>query len=146
MVWFQALLLNPEGKEAAALSKRLMLSRVEQNIVSQSAKAYPALLKELSEDDLTASQMYRLLCPLRPEVQCFLMASAQPPLRKKLASYFIKIQKSVPWVRGKDLQSLGIPPGFRYSFILLEALNGQLDDKFKNRQQALEWVKKTFVS
>ena len=146
MVWFQALLLNPGEKEAASLSKRLMLSRVEQNIVSQSAKAYPALLKELSGKDLAASQMYRLLCPLRPEVQCFLMAAALPSLRQKLASYFIKIQKSVPWVRGKDLQTMGIPPGFRYSFILLEALNGQLDGKFKNRPQALEWVKKTFVS
>src|SRR5207247_950683 len=124
MVWFQALLLSPGEREAAALSKRLMLSRTEQKIVFQAAKAYPALLKELAGEGLAASRMYRLLCPLRHEVQCFLMAAASPPLRKKLAAYFLKIQKAVPWVRGRDLQSMGIPPGFRYSFILLEALNG----------------------
>ncbi len=147
MVWFQALLLGPSEKEAESLSKRLMLSRVEQKIVVQSAKSYPAFYKELKKTDLTVSRIHRVLCSLRPEVQCFLMAAAPTPsLRQKLAGYFLKIQKSVPWIRGRDLQAMGIPPGFRYSFILLEALNGQLDGKFKNRKEALEWVKKAFVS
>ena len=146
MVWFQALLLNPDEKQAAALSKRLMMSRVEQKIVFQSAKSYPALLKTLEGEAMTASRMYRHLCSLMPEVQCFLMAAASPGLKKKLAAYFIKIQKAVPWVRGKDLQNMGIPPGFQYSFILLEALNGQLDGKFKNRRQTLDWVRQSFAS
>jgi tRNA nucleotidyltransferase (CCA-adding enzyme) len=83
---------------------------------------------------------------LKPEVQCYLLAAATGSLRRKLENYFRKIQSSVPWVRGRDLQALGIPPGFRYSFILLEALNGQLDGKLKDRREALEWVKKSFVS
>ena len=146
MVWFQALLAKREAKGVEGMSKRLMLSRVEQKVVSQSAKAYPALLKKLSGESLSISRMYRLLCTLRPEVQCFLLAASSPAMRKKLSHYFIKVQKSVPWVRGKNLQTLGIPAGFQYSFILLEALNGQLDGKFKNRAQALDWIKKTFVS
>ncbi len=146
MVWFQTLLLSPTEKEAVSLCKRLMLSRVEQKIVSQSAKSYPALFKELAQDKLTVSRMYRILCPLTPEVQCFLMAAAPAPLKRKMADYFITLQKSEPWIRGKDLQAMGIPPGFRYSFILLEALNGQLDGKFKNRQAALQWVESSFVS
>jgi tRNA nucleotidyltransferase (CCA-adding enzyme) len=147
MVWFQALLASPTEKEAEALSKRLMLSRPEQKIVTQSAKAHPALYKDLSRKDATVSRMYKLLCPLRPEVQCYLMAAApSPSLRGKLAGYFSKIQKSKPWIRGRDLQAIGIAPGFRYSFILLEALNAQLDGKFRNRGEALNWVKKTFVT
>jgi tRNA nucleotidyltransferase (CCA-adding enzyme) len=147
MVWFQALLYGPTEKEAEALSKRMMLSRLEQKIVVQSAKSYPDLYKELDQKDATVSRMYKLLCPLNAEVQCFLMAgSPSPGLRKKLAGYFSKVQKAKPWIRGRDLQAIGIPPGFRYSFILLEALNAQLDDKFKNRDEALDWVKKTFVS
>lgn len=146
MVWFQALLLDPDERQAEGLSKRLMLSRAEQKIVSQSSKTFPALLKELAGKDMVVSRMYKFLCPLRPEVQCFLLAAATGSLRKKLGDYFIKIQRSEPWVRGKDLQAMGIPPGFRYTFILLEALNGQLDGKFKSRTQALEWVRKSFVS
>ena len=95
---------------------------------------------------MTVSRMYKLLCPLKAEVQCFLMAAASNGLRKKMEHYFMKIQKSVPWIRGRDLQAMGIPPGFRYTFILLEALNGQLDEKFKSRKAALDWVKKSFVS
>lgn len=146
MVWFQALLAKPTEKEAGALSKRLMLSRPEQKIVAQCAKVYPAVYRELAPADVLLSRMYKLLCPLRPEVQCFLMAAAAPALRKKMERYFIKIQQLTPWVKGRDLKALGIPPGFQYSFILLEVLNGQLDGKFKNRKEALDWVKKTFVS
>jgi tRNA nucleotidyltransferase (CCA-adding enzyme) len=146
MVWFQALLKPTDDKGVGSLTKRLMLSRSEQKIVAQSARACPALLDQLEKEEMTVSRIYKLLCPLKPEVQCFLMAAASSQLRKKLTNYFIKIQKSVPWIRGRDLQTMGIPPGFRYTFILLEALNGQLDGKFKNRKEALEWVKKSFVS
>ncbi len=147
MVWFQALLSNPSVHEAESLSKRLMLSRPEQKIVTQCATVHPAIYGELSGEGVMVSRMYKLLCPLKSEIQCFLMAAAPTPvLRQKLAGYFSKIQKSKPWIRGRDLQAMGIAPGFRYSFILLEALNAQLDGKFKNRKETLEWVKKTFVA
>ena len=145
MVWFQALLQDRRDSRVSALARRLALSRVEQKIVSQSAKSYPALLGPLSEKPVTASRMHRLLCPLRPEVQCFLTAVAPPALAAKMKSYFIRVGRLTPWVRGRDLQALGIPAGFRYSFILLEALNGQLDGKFKDRRSALEWVRKSFA-
>jgi hypothetical protein len=41
---------------------------------------------------------------------------------------------------------MGIPPGFQYTFILLEALNGPLVGKFKKRKHALEWVRNSFGS
>lgn len=145
MVWFQALLSGPNEEKTHALSKRLMLSRAEQKIVFQSAHAYPSLLKKLSQKNNPMSRIYSYLCPLRPEVQCFLLAASPITLRKRLEAYLKKIQTSKPWVRGKDLQAMGIEPGFQYSFILLEALNGQLDGKFKNRQVSLKWVKEKFA-
>ncbi len=144
MVWFQALLAGPREAEAHSLAKRLMLSRSEQKIVLQSAQAYPSLLKRLSKMKMAISQIYKLLCPLRSEVQCFLLAASSATLRKRLENYLQKIQTSKPWVRGKDLQAMGIEPGFQYSFILLEALNGQLDGKFKGRSSVLKWVRETF--
>jgi len=95
---------------------------------------------------MPASQLHRLLSPLAPETQCFLMAMATPPVWKKMADYFVKIKNLKPWLRGRDLKAFGIPPGFRYSYILLEALNGQLDGRFKKRPEILRWVKKTFAS
>jgi len=75
-----------------------------------------------------------------------LMALAPPGLWRRMAAYFLKIQNLKPWLRGRDLKAFGIPPGFRYSYILLEALNGQLDGRFKNKGEILRWVKKTFAS
>ncbi|HVZ81738.1 MAG TPA: hypothetical protein VHE12_13200 [bacterium] len=146
MVWFQTLFTHPDEKGAAGIVKRLMLSRSEEKIVRQSARAFPVLLARLGRKEMSVSRLYKELCPLKPEVQCFLLAASEGVLRRKLEHYFRKVQGSKPWVRGKDLQALGIPAGFRYSFILLEALNGQLDGKFKDRRQALEWVKNSFVA
>ena len=102
-------------------------------------------LQEIGKPGLPVSRLYRFLSPLRPEVQCFLFATAPPSLRQKMSLYFSRVRDIQPWVRGGDLKAMGIPPGFRYSFILLEALDGQLDGKFKTRAEALAWVKKTFV-
>jgi len=146
MVWFQTLLLKSSATQAESLSRRLMLSRTEQKIVIQSVDVCPVLLNTLSASKVTASHMNRLLSPLAAEVQCFLMALAAPTLWRRMAVYFLKIKNLKPWLRGRDLKVFGIPPGFRYSYILLEALNGQLDGRFKSRGEVLRWVKKTFAS
>lgn len=146
MVWFQTLFTRPDEKGTTGIVRRLMLSRSEEKIVRQSSKVYPGLLPFLGRAQMSVSRLYKELCPLKPEVQCYLLAASHGTLRRKLEHYFRKVQRSQPWIRGRDLQALGIPAGFRYSFILLEALNGQLDGKFKDRRQALEWVKNSFVS
>jgi tRNA nucleotidyltransferase (CCA-adding enzyme) len=145
MVWFQALLLGPAEKKARALSKRLMLSRSEQKIVLQSARVYPSLLRKLSLKNFPMSRLHRLLHALRPEVQCFLLAASPAPLRERLEAYLRKVRASEPWVRGRDLQALGLKPGRQYSLILLETLDAQLDGKLRNRRAALGWVKEKFA-
>jgi tRNA nucleotidyltransferase (CCA-adding enzyme) len=146
MVWFQTLLLKPSAAQAAGLSKRLMLSKNEKKIVAQSVQARVSLLKELRTSEITMSQMHRLLSPLAAEVQCFFMALASPLLRRKMGDYFLKIQKLKPWLQGRDLKAFGMIPGLRYAPILREALNGQLDGRFKNRTGILQWVRRTFKS
>ncbi|MGH7738627.1 MAG: hypothetical protein ACREL1_00630, partial [bacterium] len=124
---------------------RLALSKIEQKILGQSARFCPSLFREIGKPGLPVSRLYRFLSPLRPEVQCFLASMAPKALRGKIELYFERVRNIKPWVRGGDLKTLGIVPGFRYSFILLEALDGQLDGKFKGRSEALAWIKKTFV-
>jgi tRNA nucleotidyltransferase (CCA-adding enzyme) len=146
MVWFQTLLLKLSTAQAEALSKRLMLSKNEKKIVIQSAQMRGSLLKSLMDPKIRISQMHRLLSSLAPEVQCFLLAFTTPLLGQKMRNYFLKIRKLKPWLQGRDLQAFGIIPGLRYAPILREALNGQLDGRFKNRGEILQWVRKTFAS
>jgi tRNA nucleotidyltransferase (CCA-adding enzyme) len=146
MVWFQMLLLKPSEAQAEFLSKRLMLSRNEKKIVVQSAQARVSVMKALVASEMTMSQMHHLLSSLAAEVQCFLMASASPVLRRKMTGYYLNIQQLKPWLQGRDLKIFGIIPGLRYASILMEALNGQLDGRFKNRSEVLQWVRETFKS
>jgi tRNA nucleotidyltransferase (CCA-adding enzyme) len=147
MVWFQVFLLKAKPGQIPGLSKRLMLSRAEQAVISQSKKAYPAVLKEMSSSQggLKNSRLHLLFGPLRTEVKCFLYAAASKDSQKRLVRYLELLRQTVPWIRGRDLKTLGIPPGFRYSFIILEALNRQLDGELRTRSEALSWVKKNYI-
>lgn len=46
-----------------------------------------------------------------------------------------------PFLTGKDLISLGLKPGPLFGTILKNAYNLQLDEKFRSREDALEWTR-----
>lgn len=51
-----------------------------------------------------------------------------------------------PLVRGTDLIGLGLKPGPLFSEILRQVEDAQLSAELTSREQALEWVRKTFVN
>jgi poly(A) polymerase len=51
-----------------------------------------------------------------------------------------------PWLCGHDLIALGIKEGKLIGKILKEAYNGQMEGRFSNREELLEWVRKTHLS
>ncbi len=62
-------------------------------------------------------------------------------LRDKLKEYEHEELKPKPFVNGHDLMVLGMKPGRAMKPILEEALVLQLEGRFKNREDALEWLK-----
>ena len=48
-------------------------------------------------------------------------------------------------INGDDLIALGIEPGPIMKEILSEAYSLQLEEKFKSKDQALDWVKKNYM-
>lgn len=51
-----------------------------------------------------------------------------------------------PLVRGDDLIAMGLKPGPKFGEILDEVETRQLEGALRNREEALEWVKKEFLS
>jgi tRNA nucleotidyltransferase/poly(A) polymerase len=49
-----------------------------------------------------------------------------------------------PWLRGNDLIALGIKEGKLIGRILKEAYDGQMEDRFADREALIEWVKTTY--
>jgi len=63
-------------------------------------------------------------------------------LRDKLKEYEHEELKPKPLVNGHDLMALGMKPGRAMKPVLEEAFVLQLEGRFKNRQDALEWLKR----
>lgn len=49
-------------------------------------------------------------------------------------------------LRGKDILNFGIKPSKEFSDILARAYSAQISGEFKNREQALEWLKKVLLT
>ncbi len=64
-------------------------------------------------------------------------------LREKLKEYEHEELKPKPLVNGEDLIALGMKPGKAMKPILEEAFVMQLEGRFKNREDALEWLRST---
>ncbi len=143
MIWFQALLGGLREMEAEALSGRLLLSRNERKIVLQRATAARGVRARLSGEKLPFSRIHELLAPLVNEVQCFVASSLRPGPRKRVEAYYRRVTSMKPFLRGKDLQKLGVPPGFQYSFLLQKAFAFQLDGEFRTKKHALKWARGT---
>lgn len=64
----------------------------------------------------------------------------------KLAEYAASSLKPVPFITGKDLIRLGLKPGPLFGAILEDVYDLQLEDTLCNRDDALDWVAKKYVS
>jgi poly(A) polymerase len=62
-------------------------------------------------------------------------------LRDKLKEYEHEELKPKPFVNGHDLMELGMKPGRAMKPLLEEAFVLQLEGRFKNREDALEWLR-----
>jgi len=48
-------------------------------------------------------------------------------------------------VRGDDLIALGLKPGPKFAEILEAVETGQLEGRLRDRQEALDWVKREYA-
>ena len=51
-----------------------------------------------------------------------------------------------PWIRGHDLIAIGLNEGRLIGKILKEVYDGQMEDKFGSKEEALNWVKENYLS
>ncbi|MBI2870974.1 MAG: CCA tRNA nucleotidyltransferase [Candidatus Omnitrophica bacterium] len=66
-------------------------------------------------------------------------------LRKKAAEYSQEDIKPKPLISGHDVMKLGIPEGPRVGEILSAVMDQQLERKFKNKNEALAWIKESYI-
>lgn len=134
--------------EAEALARWLHLPAPAIVLVRDAARL-AQLWPRLSNDDLSPSQVYRLLNDLDPSApQAY---SLLEPLASdtvawgRLQHYLSRTRHVRPAIKGSYLQSLGIPPGPIYSEALAALHEAVLDEKVVGREEEerflREWLR-----
>ncbi|MFP4257830.1 MAG: CBS domain-containing protein [Desulfovermiculus sp.] len=84
------------------------------------------------------SELYDLLQPLPLEGLLFLMASSRKEEARKSISLFLsQLKDQVLEITGKDLKTMGLPPGPAYSVILKKVFAAKLDREAPDRNAQL---------
>jgi len=95
--------------------------------------------------DANQKNIYYTLLPLSLHTILFTMAKAKQKDHKQAISlYLTKLRGIVPELTGKDLQSMGYPPGPLFKEILTAILDARLELKIKSREGEIEFVKRKY--
>ncbi len=89
------------------------------------------------------SQLYRKLAEFRIELILYMMAAAKTEtVRKAISHYCVHLRFVRPWLRGRDLKELGLPPGPLYRLILDELLYARLNGLVDSREDEIALAQK----
>ena len=106
-----------------------------------------AALNRLQRNRPSPSLIHRLLHPLKPAYQIFIMAKAKREWAKRAVNqYMTSLIKVKPELDGKDLQDMGFEPGPVYKEILDRLLAARLDGQVKTKEEELALIKAEFGS
>lgn len=125
------------------ISKRLFLTNTYIEALKSSKTKLLTALQNI-ENSNKPSVIYKNLKQIHLEVLLFSIAKFKN-LREKLSIYLTEFCNIKPLVNGNDLKGLGYPMGPLYSRILESAFEAQLDGLVTNKQNAIDFIKKTFV-
>lgn len=94
------------------------------------------------QPDVRPSEIYRALQPFEPEELLFVMGRAQnEEVRRAVSHYFHRYRRVETELKGRDLKSLGLPPGPVYRKLLDELLDARLNGIVKDRQEEFTYLK-----
>jgi len=111
------------------------------NAIEQSMEAVTRL------PGASKKEIYYLLLPFSLQAVLFTMARAKEKEEKKAVSMFLtELRHTKPELSGKDLMAMGYKPGPRFKMILTDLLDARLDEKIKNRDDEIVFVKEKFGS
>ncbi len=139
-----ALFSRLSGAEIYLMTKRYPLDRRIISSLNQ-LERFKKSLKSLNRR-LKNSALFSALRDFSDEVIIYGIANSDSPIIEyNLKKFLGSIKKIPPLLNGEDLKKAGIPPGAIYNRILQEVHLLYLDNRIKNRKDAIKWVKSNFA-
>jgi tRNA nucleotidyltransferase (CCA-adding enzyme) len=92
--------------------------------------------------EMTNSDLYRTLAPIKTEMILFMMAAAKGErIKKAIAYYFTQLRSIELSVTGADLKKMGLEPGPLFREIFDAVLDAKLNGLVKTRDDELNFVR-----
>ena len=141
-VYLMALLNRCSYKVCEQICDRLKVPLKERSILLE--KRYKAEKQlHLIENSLnhTKQDLYWALINFKTEYILYMMALAKDEEIRKAISNFYTHQRSIrPYIKGRDLLKIGLPPGPVFSIVLNQVLNAKLDGQLKTKKEEVRFA------
>jgi len=147
LVYLLAMADPLDDSELEEFCLRLSLGpKVRAEVVGMRRQGLEAL-NQMQRNKPASSQIYRLLHPLKPSYQVFLMAKAKRDWAKRAISQYLTTLINVkPELCGDDLMEMGFAPGPVYKTILDRLQAARLDGEVKSRAEEASLAQAEFAS
>ncbi|MBM3243992.1 MAG: CCA tRNA nucleotidyltransferase [Candidatus Omnitrophica bacterium] len=124
---------------------RFGLRRGEVKRILSFKNSSPAFIKKLSTSKIRPSDIFTLLEPLSYETIISLKAKSKNRFFNRHICNFLDIYNGMClFVSGRDLYSLGLPPGPKYKDIFTKVLTAKLNAEVRNKEEELLLIQKLF--
>jgi tRNA nucleotidyltransferase (CCA-adding enzyme) len=136
LLYLMALLSDAGPSIIRSVSHRLQMSSVQMKTVEWAGRLTDhAAYRMLQGKDLRPSQVYRLLAGISNEGVLLVLAKtmamkqgkAPNNIKQSLSGFVLCDAEMKPWLTGRDLASMGLRPGPRYTQILNRLRDARLD-------------------
>jgi tRNA nucleotidyltransferase (CCA-adding enzyme) len=142
-VYFMALVGHCDAATTLEICMRLELAaRYQELFVKARFKAEDSLNWLQWRKTANNVEIYTHLHGLKNELILYIMAATEERAVQQMVSlYYTKLRHIQPLLQGKDLQTMGIPPGPIYREILDAILEARLEGRITTRQEETALVK-----
>lgn len=141
-VYFMALLNRSSYKVCEQICDRLNMPLKERGILMEKRyKAEKQLILIEQTASYTIQDLYWALIGFRTEYLLYMMALATHEGTKKAISNFYTQQRKVrPYIRGRDLVTLGLKPSPVFTVIFNQVLNEKLKGRLKTQKEEIAFA------
>ncbi len=125
------------------LSQRLLFQpRYDKLFNKERFKAEGCLYWLENHPEALNSDRYQRLSPFRPELILLMMAVTEnEELKKKISHYYTYLRGMSISVQGRDIRSMGVPPGPHYRKLLEDTLFAKLNGHLATRDDEIQFIK-----
>ncbi|RKX98835.1 MAG: polya polymerase, partial [Spirochaetes bacterium] len=141
IVYIYSIIDHLNFKEASLLLERFSISEKKKKEILKSREELIRILNEIykrniSNGELTRSEIYNFLKDLRTEAILFMMAKTdQTAIQRYISIYITELRKEKVIIGGDDLKEMGFTPGPMFKKILNELLMAHLENKVSTKEE-----------